>query len=287
MSYLYVVLATALLAIEFALNKKYQALEGIAMSAGLRFNALSGLLSAVIMWIFSGFRLEWSAYSLMLASGMALCGMTYSILGFRVLKEGGMALYSTFLMSGGMLLPYVYGIIFLNEKLTLLRLMGVAAILAAVILANISKQKIGKKQLMLCCAVFILNGLVSVISKHHQASRTYPAVSSSSFVIYSNIGKCIFSTLLLLLHWKNDAVPAIKSRLSLYVIAGAAVVGAVSYLLQLIGAKELPASVLYPIITGGNIIFSAAAGKIFYRESISQRQLISIGLCVIGTLLFL
>ena len=125
MNYIYVLLSAALLAVEFALNKKYQALEGVSTIAGLRFNALSGFLSALIVWIFSGFRLEWSAFSLGLALSMALCCITYSMIGFRILKQGGLALYSTFLMSGGMLLPYIFGIVFLNEMLTLLRVLGI------------------------------------------------------------------------------------------------------------------------------------------------------------------
>lgn len=287
LSYLYVVLATVLLSLEFALNKKYQALEGVSPVAGLRFNALSGLLSAVIMWIISGFQLEWSAFSLVLALGMALCGMTYSILGFQILKQGGMALYSTFLMSGGMLLPYAFGVIFLNEKLTPLRLLGVAVILAAVILSNFSKQKNGCKQLLQCGAVFVLNGIVSIISKCHQISRDYAAISSSGFVIYSGIGKCIFSTVALLVHNQRHSALAVKNRLSFSVVAGASAIGAASYLLLLIGAKELHASVLYPIITGGSVIFSTVAGEVFFQESIFRRQLISIVLCMIGTLLFL
>ena len=124
MNYIYVQLSAALLAFEFALNKKYQALEGVSTIAGLRFNALSGFLSALIVWIFSGFQLEWSAFSLGLAFCMALCCITYSMIGFRILKQGGLALYSTFLMSGGILLPYIFGIVFLNEMLTPLACFG-------------------------------------------------------------------------------------------------------------------------------------------------------------------
>ena len=73
MDYLFVAFAVLLLAFEFALSKKYQTLEGTSMAAGLRFNILSGLFSAVIMWAIAGFRLEWSLYSAGMALGMSLC----------------------------------------------------------------------------------------------------------------------------------------------------------------------------------------------------------------------
>ena len=61
----------------------------------------------------------------------------------------------------------------------------------------------------------------------------------------------------------------------------------VFYGLQLMGAKALPATVLYPLVTGGSIVFSAFSGMIFLREKLSRRQITSIILCVAGTLLFL
>mgnify|MGYP003291970998 CR=1 FL=1 len=50
-----------------------------------------------------------------MAFAMATCAALYSLIGFRVLKAGNMSVYSMFLMSGGMLLPYVFGVLFLDE----------------------------------------------------------------------------------------------------------------------------------------------------------------------------
>lgn len=285
MDYILVTSATLLLAFEFAFSKKYQALEGVSMSAGLRFNALSGLLSALFMWVLAGFRLEWSAFSCVLALSMSLCAMSYSLLSFQVLKTGGMALYSTFLMSGGMMLPYVFGVLFLNEPITTARLMGLLAVLLGVILSNFNWNKINKKLLLLCCVVFLLNGLVSILSKCHQITHTYPTVSSASFAMYSGLGKLLFSTIALACC--KPVHVTMQRKGSLGVVAGAAVIGGLSYLLQLIGARTLPATALYPIVTGGSIIFSAISGKVFFKEKLSRQQIYGIVFCFIGTLLFL
>ena len=278
-------LATVLLAAEFGFSKKYQLAEGTASDAVLRFNALSGLVSAIAMWCVAGFRLEWSFYSFALALGSSLCCMGYTLLGFRVLKLGGMALYTTFLMSGGMVLPYIFGILFLGEQLTAARILGILAVLAAVILTNFRKEKADRTLLLLCSGVFLLNGLVSILSKCHQIGTAFRPVESSLFVMYS--GLCRFLLAALLLSTKSGPVWAIQKRGSVFVAAGAALIGGASYLLQLTCAKALPASVLYPIITGGSVVFSAAAGGLFFRERLSKRQLLGIALCMIGTLLFL
>ena len=115
-NYIFVIIATVLLAFEFAFSKKYQMCEGTSPVAGLKFNAIAGFFTIIIFFCLNGFKFNITFFSIVMAFFMSLCGVLYSIIGFRVLKFGNMALYSIFLMSGGMLLPYVFGVLFLDEK---------------------------------------------------------------------------------------------------------------------------------------------------------------------------
>jgi len=153
-----------------------------------------------------------------------------------------------------------------------------------VVMTNFRKEKIDGKLLLLCAAVFVLNGGVSIISKCHQVC-TVPVVSSSAFVMYSGLGKALFSGAALLICTKKDTKP--MQGISAASVVGAAIIGSASYFLQLLGAKNLPASVLYPMVTGGGVIFSALSGRLFFREKLSASQIVSIVICFIGTLLFL
>lgn len=285
--YLMVIAAAILLAFDFVISKKYQELENVSIVSGLKYNAWNGLFTAIIFFFFLRGKLEFSPFSILLAFFMSLCGIAYSILGFRILKHGNMALYSIFLMSGGMLLPFLYGILFLNEKLSVCQFVGVIVIFAAIILSNQAKNMFSKSQLLLCFAVFVLNGFVSVISKIHQIDMEHYTVSALTFVMYSGIGKFVFSSIVL---WNKQRIinnRFIVSRKSMCLILASAIAGGVSYLLQLMGASKLPATVLYPLVTGGSIIFSALLGRIFYREKLSKQQIASIVLCFFGTCLFL
>ena len=105
--------------------------------------------------------------------------------------------------------------------------------------------------------------------------------------MYSGIAKCILSTSALLFCPKEQRCLSFSAKSASAAILGSAVIGGVSYTLQLIGAKELPATVLYPIVTGGSIVLSALSGRVFFKEKLSGYQLASIVLCLIGTLLFL
>ena len=107
------------------------------------------------------------------------------------------------------------------------------------------------------------------------------------FVAYSGLTRAFMTLPLLLMLKKVPNRAKMQHRFSPWVVAVAALISGGSYLLQLVGAKTLPATVLYPMVTGGSIIFSSLAGRIFFREKLSLQQKISIVVCFMGTLLFL
>jgi drug/metabolite transporter (DMT)-like permease len=286
-NYFLTIIATLLLAYNFVLTKKYEIYEGTSPEMGLKFNSVNGLITAVIFFAFSGFRIDFSRFSFIIAIAMTSCAVAYTVLGFKVLKSGNMALYSLFLMSGGMVLPYLFGVMFLDEQLTLFRIAGLIFILCAIIISNLSSLSMDKNLILLCISIFVLNGFVSIFSKCHQIFTEYKPVDTTLFVLYTGIAKFVLCEAVLLFYKKEKKKISFSTKNSLPTVAGAALIGGISYALQLIGAKNLPATVLYPMITGGCIVFSSVFGIIFFKERISSSQKISIILCFIGTLLFL
>ena len=286
MNYALVLMATVLLAVDFVLQNQYQRAEGADLVSGLTFNALNGLLTALVFWALSGFSMPFSPFSLLLALGMSLCLTAYSVLGFRILKTGNMSTYTLFLMSGGMLLPYLFGVLFLDEPLTVWRIVGVVLILAAVLLTNRARLERSVTFVLLCVAVFVLNGFVSILSKCHQIHTVYETVDSMAFVMYSGLGKFFFSAVALACR-RGGRKPAFAAKSTPWLVLGSALIGGVSYTFQLIGAKALPATVLYPLVTGGCIVFSALAEKLYFKAKLSPFQWASIALCFLGTVFFL
>ncbi|MBQ3080248.1 MAG: DMT family transporter [Clostridia bacterium] len=289
MNYLLITLSAVLLALDFAVSKRYQKGAGVEMTASLSFSAASGLITAAVFFFIGGCRLNFAPYSIILALMTALLASAYTLLGFRILRYGNMALYTLFLMSGGMITPYVWGVLFFGEPLTVLRTLGVILILIAIVIVNLGKGKPTASQLMLLAAVFVLNGFVSVLSKYHQIENTYQTVASAEFVMWSGLFRFVLCVPVIMLAGmkKNFSEPFPPVKLLGVLAFISALAGGASYLMQLIAAKSLPATVQYPFVTGGTIIFSTFAGLIFFREKITRTQWISIALCFIGTCLFL
>ena len=294
MHYLLILGADALLALCFVFQKKYQSIAGTSARATLTFNAFAGLATFAIflgLGICGIYEMQFSPFSAGMAVLATVICLSYMVIGFKLLRAGNMPLYTMFLMTGGMLVPYVFGLGFLDEKFSALRLFGIIFIVAAVIISNTGAMKPTKGQIAMCVAVFILNGFMSVTSKLHQApiSAHLNPVNSESFILIMAVVKIVlcFPIAIILTKKASEKFGSCvsKSTLILFVLTAAADSG--SYYLQLIGAKDIDAGVLYPLVTAGSIILSAVAGMIVFRERPSKNQWIAMAVCLAGTCMFI
>jgi multidrug transporter EmrE-like cation transporter len=57
--------------------------------------------------------------------------------------------------------------------------------------------------------------------------------------------------------------------------------------LQLFAAGTLDATIQFPILTGGTIIFTAVAGRVFFKEKFTGKILAGLAMSLAGTLMFL
>lgn len=289
--YAMIIMAVVLLVVDFTLQKLYQKKMGVGLKSGLLFNFFVGIITAVIFLFINGFKITFSPYSAVMACMMSTLLVSYVIIGFRIMKAGNMAYYTLALMAGGMLVPYVFGLLFLNEDFSVLRLAGVVLVLFAVIASNSGGGKSNLKNTIMCAAVFVLNGFVSVVSKLQQTDIGYTAVSATEFVFYTGIVRALLCGIVLcVIKFREKKTESSENTFKIGILPitiGSALVSGVSYMLQLLCASNLPATILYPFVTGGTIILSALAGVIFFKDKLSKKTVISIAVCFIGTCLFL
>lgn len=74
----------------------------------------------------------------MLAVLLAIDMVAYNLLSLRALSLENLAVYSMFMMLVGMALPVVYGVIFLNEKLSVCKVLGLIFLTAFMIVQAFS-----------------------------------------------------------------------------------------------------------------------------------------------------
>lgn len=289
-SYTMIVMADVLMAVTFALQKKYQEKAGVSIKASLVYTILLGVFSSALFFVLNKMTLAVTPFSIVMATLISAVGTAYVFIGFHVMKKGNMSIYTLFLMTGGMTVPYLYGVLFLNEPLTLMRTVGLFLIIGAIVVANFKKGKMDKEMIFLCITVFLLNGICSVIAKTHQISFASEIVSSSDFAFLVMITKTVGGLLCLLVYQqvkKGSALPKIRLSSVVWLAFFAAIADGVSYLFQLMGAVDVPATVLYPLVTGGTIAISSLTDCFVFKEKPTFRQLVGIVVAFLGTFFFL
>ena len=285
--YLMLIFSTIVMASDFCLDKQYQNISGTSMRVGLNYNIIWGLIEAAVFFALNGFKLAITPFSLITAAVFALCVMSYKIIGLTILKSGGVSLYTMFLMTGGMMVPYVYGLIALNESFSPIQFAGLIIVILAVVLAYYSAVKFSNKLLFLCILVFFVNGVTSVATKVHQIETVMPVVSSVELLILTSLLRSVFAAIAYPFAAKSDSASSPLTTKSVVIIAASAVICCISNMINFTYAKTVPATVLYPIITGGTILFSLIANKVIFKEAITKKMVAAVVLCIIGLLLFL
>lgn len=190
-------------------------------------------------------------------------------------------------MLDGMILPYFYGFLFLDEEITVMKVIALLTTAIAIILQNKGDKKNGKTLFyILCVSVFILNGLTSVVSKMHQSNPQYSTVSSNGFVLLTNLTLfLVFGAMIPFVRKKGSNIFAMSPKLYIIII-GSAILSSVAYFLQLLCALFVPAIIQFPVMSGGTIIFVTLLGVICFKEKIFKRQAMCLFLCVIATVIF-
>lgn len=132
--------------------------------------------------------------------------------------------------------------------------------------------------------------MLGVFNKTHQISPF--AISTYEFLFWQ---KLIASIVLFVLAYiyafsKKDKTKIkfdIKNALVLLPLVVIFVIFSQSSLvLQLISAKTIDAAVMFPIITGGTIVFSSLFSMIFFKEKLDKKGLIGIIIALIASILF-
>ena len=179
MYYFFLLLSVVLLSLQFAVNKFYQKENGNEISVSLLYTCLAGFSASLFFLIINRFNVSVTGFSLLCAAGVSVLCLLYTLLGFYIFSIGSFSLYMMFLMLGGMILPFIYGIVFLNDYAELsvaslaARFTGVLLMTLALIIPTTGNSKTfhkkkGKLSILLYICVFLMNGFVSVISKLHQ-----------------------------------------------------------------------------------------------------------------------
>lgn len=303
MDYLILIIAVCCFAAQFAFNNVYEGSIKQTVITALTLPLVIGTVGTVQYLLISGFSIEITEGSLWLAIFMAATFIPCYALGIKVLEIGSLAIYSMFMMLGGMLLPYFYGIIFLNEAVTLPRAVGSILLATFIVLQSLIQNAAMSKEekkplkdrllfLALCIAIFFLNGMTGVIAKMHEMSAE--AISEANFTFLYSAFTALISLLLIVIVFMGGGAKeklaqvgtAMKPKPMLSMVGLGLMTNSGNFLL-LKAAANLPASVQFPFTSGGVILLSTLVSAFIFKDKISKKEWLTVLGASVATVLFL
>ena len=124
MDYLLLIVSSALFGGMFVFQQMYTRSEGSLLRATLVFGLLTGLMRFPLAFVLYGTNYTFRFTGVMLAILYAAVGIGTTLFSAKAFGVTNMALYSVFMMLGGMLLPFAAGLIFYGELLTVGKAVG-------------------------------------------------------------------------------------------------------------------------------------------------------------------
>lgn len=281
MYYLMLVVSAALFSSQFLFYQRYQKRRGSSFENSLTFSVYSSSVSFVIMLFLNKFSIEVTPFSLTVAVGFAFVNILIGYCSIKAFETASLTVFSMFSMLGGMLLPFVYGIAFFKEPFTIPKIICcILIIISLFLVTDMGKSK--KGALKYYFFVFVLNGLSGVFAKFHQ-SHTDICVNSQSYSALCSIATFVLCAIIFAVKYKSFPKITLKEG---EIIAPYAFFNGMGNLLLLFAVRVLPASVQYPFVTGGVIVFSAIIGFL-RKEKIKPLNVLSIFTALLATILLM
>lgn len=300
--YVLIIFSVLLFSVQFVFTKVYQKERGATFSASILQLVLSSLFFVPFYFIMNSFKFEFTLFSFFIALLYSINGMMCTIFGLKVLAKANLSVYTLFLMLGGMIVPFIYGL-FTGESLTLFKAISVILV-ALSLFIDVKKDEDKKTNFVLilwCMLIFLGNGLAHVLTYIHQRS-TLNVVSTSGFLLLSFSCKLVISgivfAIITYISKRKDKLTsspiAVKEKsqllkswaITLGVIAGYVVVSGLAQWISAYTAVYVDAGIKSTIITGGSIFMSAFFGLMF-GEKITLIKIIQLLLALSGVVLMM
>ena len=269
--------STVMFGFMFFFNDVFRKHYGGGLKATLMMSLGGGVFGLIALAVINGLRFEFTLFALIMAVIAGINNLLFSFCSLKALGKINLSLYSLFSMLGGMTLPFLSGILFHGEGMTVGKAVCFAIIAAALCL-TVEKGE-GNRGTIYYIGLFVCNGMGGVMSKAYQA-LPFEKISSAGYSVLCALVTIAFSAGLL---WVLPGKTKKVNMACILAMAGHGVLGRVGNWLLLVALVNLPASAQYPFVTGGTMIVSTVI-SLFGKNKPNKKEIAAVFLAFIGIL---
>ena len=246
---------------------------------------LFGLMTAfasMLFFVFSSKNMQWDIriipYSLLFATVYA----TSTIATFVAIASGAMSLTSL-ITSYSLMIPTVYGLIFLHESISIGFVCGIVLLMISLFLINqkTGSVKISLKWVISVTIAFVAGGLCSVFQNLQQV--TFNGAYKNEFMIVALLFVSIVFFIMVLVKEKNGLISYVKTGWYMGLFCG--IMNGIVNLFVMILSARMSVSIMFPLISAGGIIVTYIFSRFVFKERLTNRQFAGFILGIISVVL--
>lgn len=247
------------------------------------FCILQAIFITITTYAFNGFHFSVSPLSLCfgILNAVILFGYNTSLIKAGAL--GSYAFLSVSYLYGAIIVPSLYGILFLKEAVTPLKIIGIIMMLLACVFMNLEEIKLKDSSItyyIFCILLFLFNGAYCTIIK---MQTIYHNEEKQSMIMITFALMGVIALIDLIRKEKENTLQAfVLSKkcfpsLILCLISATLAINLLMYILPLIDT-----AILYTVQNGGVLILSALYSIFLFKEKIASRKILGIIIAVVS-----
>ena len=243
------------------------------------FGALSSF-AAMLFFVVTSKEFEWNAGFIPYSVGFALSYGAATVFSTAAVSCGSLSI-SSLVISYSLMVPTLYGLVFLNDPISIGLIPGLILLAVSLLLINAKNDKtpITFKWVVYVLLAFLGNGLCSVVQKMKQV-KFDGAYKNEFMIIALAIVALLTFVISLVTECKKDGKAISSTVIKGYVKCGlvlALLCGGANGLVNLfvmILSGLIPVSLMFPLISGGGIVLTYIISRLYYKEKLTKTQLI-------------
>ena len=238
---------------------------------GVYFFGLMASFAAMLFFVVISSGFEWNSGLILYAVLFAVSYATTTVFGVAAIACGSLSITSL-ITSYSLMIPTLYGLIFLKDPISVGLILGIALLLISLFLVNHKEESspFNMKWVVYVFLAFAGSGMCSLVQKLQQVE--FNGGYKNEFMILSLALVVLFLSVFVFAKEQNEIKTTFKA--GWYIALGFGAANGMVNLLVMILSNMMPVSLMFPLISAGGIIITYLISKFLYKEQLTKKQFI-------------
>ncbi|MBQ6562565.1 MAG: EamA family transporter [Clostridia bacterium] len=243
------------------------------------FSSVYGVLVAVVTLLLNGGRFSPSLPTVFFGMGNGVILFLYNLGMIQAARRGPYTFQSIMMLFGNVVVCLLFAALFWGDHITGLQLLGIAVMLAAFVVLNAGGLRftgVKKGYFFWVISLFLTNGFYGVVMDAQQ--RTI-SDERNEMILLIFLSLAVISLGYMLILHRNGLreAYAMGKRAALSAVASSLCAAFAVYLLMLL-LQSVPSYILYTVVNGGVLVFSAVLSFVILKEKPTKMTLVGVAL---------